>query len=330
MRRRRPHVDLDGAVVVITGGSSGIGKATALRLASRGSRLVLAARGVPALERTADECRALGARAVAVPTDVSDEAAVAELARRAEEAFGRIDAWINGAGVMVYGTYDEAPMATHRQVVETNLLGPMFGCMEALRRFRRQGGRGVIVNVASLYADMTSPLVSSYVTSKFGLLGFSRVLRRDLYGEGDVAVCCILPASFDTPIFRNAGNHHGRVARAIPPVSDPDRVARRIVRCLEHPRKELRIGTVGHSWRRVSSSPRRSTTGSSARCSSSSPSPTRTSRRTTATCSSRHATGSASTAAGETPPPAERRRSPPSPPCSYSLAAQRVDEADHP
>jgi NAD(P)-dependent dehydrogenase (short-subunit alcohol dehydrogenase family) len=245
VRLRRPHVDLDGAVVVITGGSSGIGKATGLRLASRGSRLVLAARGEPALEATADECRARGAEALAVCADVSQEEEVAEVGRRAEEAFGRIDAWINGAGVMAYGTYDEVPMPTHRQIVQTNLLGPMFGAMEALERFRRQEGRGVIVNVASLYAEMTSPLVSSYVTSKFGLLGFSRVLRRDLYHEDDIAVCCVLPASIDTPIFRNAANHHGRATRAIPPVSGPDRVARQIVRCLEHPRKEVRIGTIG-------------------------------------------------------------------------------------
>lgn len=244
MRFRRPYLDLDGAVVVITGGSSGIGKATALRLAGRGSRLVLAARGVPALERAVDDCRALGAEVLAIPTDVSDEQAVAELARQAEETFGRIDAWLNVAGVMAYGTYDEVPMATHRQVVETNLLGPMYGSMEAVRRFRAQEGRGVLVNVASLYAEMTSPLVSSYVTSKFGLLGFSRVLRRDLYGSGDIAVCCILPGSIDTPIFRNAGNHHGEATRAIPPVVAPDRVARAIVGCLEHPRKEVRIGTI--------------------------------------------------------------------------------------
>lgn len=245
MRLRRPYLDLDGAVVVVTGGSSGIGKATALRLADRGARLVLAARGEPALARASDDCRARGAEVLAVPTDVSDEQAVAALARRAEETFGRIDAWINDAGVMAYGTYDEVPMATHRHVVETNLLGPMYGAMEAIRRFRAQDGRGVLVNVASLYAEMTSPLVSSYVTSKFALLGFSRVLRRDLHGTDDIAVCCILPASIDTPIFRNAGNHFGRATRAIPPVSDPERVARAIVGCLERPRKEVRIGTVG-------------------------------------------------------------------------------------
>jgi len=243
--RRRPFLDLDGAVVVVTGASSGIGAATALRLAGAGSRLVLAARGVPALERVAAECRALGGEALVVPTDVADEDAVAELARRAVDAHGRIDAWINNAGVMAYGTYDEVPTATHRRVIEVNLLGAMYGASEAVRRFGAQDGRGVLVNVASLYADMSSPLVSSYVASKFGLLGFNRVLRRDLYGDRSVAVCCVLPAAIDTPIFRNAGNRVGRGTRAVPPVCSPDRVARAVVGCLVRPRREVRVGFVG-------------------------------------------------------------------------------------
>jgi short-subunit dehydrogenase len=244
VRLRRPFLELEGAVVVLTGASSGIGRATAHRLAGRGARLVLAARGREALEQTRDECRAAGAEAIAVPTDVSRPEEVEALRAEAVAAFGRIDAWINNAGVMAYGTFDEVPLEWHHQVLETNLLGPLYGAAEAVRCFHDQEGRGVIVNVASLYAEMTSPIVSSYVTSKFGLLGFSRALRRDLYRHDDVAVCCVLPGSIDTPIFRHAANHHGRETRAIPPVSDPDRVARAIVRCLERPRKEVRIGYV--------------------------------------------------------------------------------------
>lgn len=179
-----------------------------------------------------------------MPTDVSDEADVAALARAADDRFGRIDAWINNAGVMAYGRFDEVPMEWHRQVVATNLLGPMSGAAEALRRFRVQD-RGVLVNVASLYAEMTTPFVSSYVTSKFGLLGFSRVLQRDLVPADGIAVCAVLPSSIDTPIFRHAANHHGRRVRAVPPVASPDRVARAIVGCLEHPRREVRVGYAG-------------------------------------------------------------------------------------
>ena len=243
MRIRR-FVHLDGAVVVVTGASSGIGRATAVRLARRGAKLALAARGAGGLEDTRRQVIDAGGQAIAVPTDVSVEEDVIELRRRTVAEFGRIDAWINNAGVMAYGSFADVPMAAHRQVVETNLLGPMFGAYEALGCFRDQDSRGVIVNVASLYGEMTSPIVSSYVTSKFGLLGFSRALRRDVYGTDDIAVCCVLPGSIDTPIFRHAGNWYGKETRAIAPVSDPDRVAKAIVRCLVRPRKEVRVGYV--------------------------------------------------------------------------------------
>ena len=243
MRIRR-FLRLDGAVVVVTGASSGIGRATALRLADGGAKVVLAARGPGGLEDTRRQVIDAGGRAIAVPTDVSVEDDVAELRRRAVTEFGRVDAWINNAGVMAYGSFADVPMAAHRQVVETNLLGPMFGAAEAMGCFRGQDSRGVIVNVASLYGEMTSPIVSSYVTSKFGLLGFSRALRRDVYGTDDIAVCCVLPGSIDTPIFRHAGNWYGKETRAVVPVSDPDRVAKAIVRCLLRPGKEVRVGYV--------------------------------------------------------------------------------------
>lgn len=253
MRLRRPFLDLDGAVVVVTGASSGIGRLTARHLASRGARVVLAARSREDLDDAVAECRAAaggsGDAALAVVTDVSDEASVAALAEEAERRFGRLDAWINDAGVMAYGRFDEVPVAAHRQVVETNLLGAMYGAAQAIPRFRRQR-RGVLVNVASLYAEMTSPFVSSYVTSKFGLLGFSRVLQRDLRPSDRIRVCCVLPSSIDTPIFRHAANHFGREVRAIPPVVDPERVAKAIVGCLEHPRQEVRVGYLGrfYAW----------------------------------------------------------------------------------
>lgn len=244
MSLRTPFLDLGDAVVVVTGASSGIGRATSRELASRGASLVLAARGADALDDTLTECRNAGAEAIAVPTDVSDPDAVAALASAADRRYGRIDAWINNAGVMAYGRFDEVPTDAHAQVVQTNLLGPLYGAHEALQRFHRQH-KGVLVNVASLYAEMTTPFVSSYVTSKFGLLGFSRVLQRDLKPAEGISVCCVLPASIDTPIFRHAANYHGRRVRAIPPVADPARVASAIVSCLEHPKREVRIGWIG-------------------------------------------------------------------------------------
>jgi short-subunit dehydrogenase len=108
----------------------------------------------------------------------------------------------------------------------------------------------VIINVASLYAKMTSPYVSAYATSKYGVLGFSEVLRQEFKSQRGIAVCTVLPGSIDTPIFRHAANYTGRQIRPVPPVASSERVGRAIVRCAEHPRREVNVGQLHHmaSW----------------------------------------------------------------------------------
>ncbi len=148
--------DLRGSVVVITGASSGIGRATALLFARRGALVVLAARREEALREAAVECEAAGGQALVVPTDVADNGAVEELARRAVERFGRLDVWVNNAGVTSFGRFEETPQETNRRVVETNLLGAMYGAQAALRRFHDRGG-GVLINVSSGFGFVGSP-----------------------------------------------------------------------------------------------------------------------------------------------------------------------------
>ena len=243
-------VDLDGAVVVLTGASSGIGRAAARRFAEHGAHVVLASRGGESLEQAAQECRDAGSgRALAVPTDVADHDQVERLARRAYEELGRIDVWVNDAAVMAYGAIGDVPADVQRRIVEVNLLGTMHGSRAALPHLQREG-RGVIINVASLYAKMTSPYVSAYATSKFGVLGFSEVLRQELKSDRGIHVCTVLPGSIDTPIFRHAANYTGREIRPVPPVASPERVARAIVRCAQHPRREVTVGQLHHvaSW----------------------------------------------------------------------------------
>lgn len=228
----RCGVDLDGAVVVLTGASSGIGRAAARRFAAAGADVVLAARGGGSLEQAAQECRAYDVRVLAVPTDVTDADAVQSLADRTVQELGRLDVWVNDAAVMAYGAIGEVPFAVQRKIIETNLLGTMCGARAALPVLKDQG-RGVIINVASLYAKMTSPYVSAYATSKYGVLGFSEVLRQELKSDRGIHVCTVLPGSIDTPIFRHAANYTGREIRPVPPVASPrvrregDRAVRR-------------------------------------------------------------------------------------------------------
>jgi short-subunit dehydrogenase len=229
-----------GKVIVITGASSGIGRATALMLAKKGAHLVLAARREEPLEELAAQCEAYGVRCLVVATDVSEAAAVRALATQALQAFGHIDGWVNNAGVYLMGRLEETPDDAFRQVMETNFFGTVYGSRAALAQFRHQG-RGILVNVSSIYGSAAGPYVSAYAASKFAVRGFSSAVRQEFEGTG-IHVCTILPASVDTPLWHNTANYTGWRARPVEPIYSPERVARAIVRVLAKPRRELFIG----------------------------------------------------------------------------------------
>jgi NAD(P)-dependent dehydrogenase (short-subunit alcohol dehydrogenase family) len=231
---------LAGKVVVITGASSGIGRAAAVEFARRGATLVLAARGVPALEEVAALCCEAGSQALAVGTDVTDEAAVHRLAAKALELSGRIDVWINNAGVTVFAPLDEGPFEPHKRVIETNVYGAMFGARAILPVFRRQHA-GILINVSSVLGKVGQPYVPSYVISKFALQGLAETLRTAVADEPNIHVCTLLPYSIDTPHFEHGANRVGLDARALPPVQAPEEVARAMVSLAEHPRRELYV-----------------------------------------------------------------------------------------
>jgi NAD(P)-dependent dehydrogenase (short-subunit alcohol dehydrogenase family) len=236
--------DLASCVVVITGASSGIGRAAAQQFALEGSRLVLAARAEGPLREAVGECERLGATALAVPTDVRDESAVQTLAARAVERFGRLDVWVNGAGVMAYGRFGEIPSEVFRAIIETNLFGQVHGARAALAHFHEQR-TGVLINLCSVWGRVTAPDVSAYVTSKFAVRAFGECLRQELRDLPDVDVATMLPQAVDTPIFARAGNYSGRSVRPIPPIVDPEEVARGIVRCAKSPKREVTYSRMG-------------------------------------------------------------------------------------
>lgn len=236
---------LRDSVVVITGASSGIGRAAARAFAQRGATVVVAARRAELLHEAVQECERAGAQALAVPTDMSDEQAVQELARRAVERFGRIDTWINNHGVTSFGYFDETPMEDFRRVIEVDFFGTVYGSRAALQIFQEQGS-GVLINTGSMVSLLSEPFVSSYVAAKHAVRGLGMSLRQELMlkGQKNIHVCTVMPATIDTPFFQHAANYLGRAAKAMPPVYSPERVAETFVRLAQRPRREVFVGNV--------------------------------------------------------------------------------------
>jgi short-subunit dehydrogenase len=237
---------LEEAVVVITGASSGIGRAAALRLARRARGLALCARSEEALAEVAAECEGAGAPTLYQALDVADEEAVEALAAATVERFGRIDVWVNNAGVMAYGPFEDVPSEVFRQIVETNLMGQVHGARAALRRFRAQGS-GVLINMSSVWGRVSTPQVTPYIVSKNAVRAFSECLAGELVDEEKIQVATMVPQAVDTPIFEHAGNYAGRQVRPIPPVLEAEEVARGIELCAENPKREVNYGQAGRA-----------------------------------------------------------------------------------
>ncbi|WP_374951071.1 SDR family oxidoreductase [Mucilaginibacter sp.] len=236
------QIKLQDKTIVITGASSGAGRAAAFEFAQHGTNLVLAARNKNALEEVAEECRDLGAQVLTVVTDVTDTKAMINLANEAQIWQNKIDVWVNNAGVLAAGDFDHTPMEIHEQVIQTNLLGYMNGAHAVLPIFKAQQA-GIIINNISIGGFLPVPYGAGYTASKFGLRGFSEALKAELAVWPQIFVCDLFPAFLDTPGIQHAGNYTGKSLKPAPPVYDPKRVAEAMVKVANDPQSNTYVGS---------------------------------------------------------------------------------------
>ena len=229
-------------VVLVTGASSGIGRATALLLAARGDIVALLARAPGPLHEVAALCREAGAEEVTVhPADVGEadevEAVVADL----HAAYGRIDAVVNSAGVVAYGRFEEVPREVFERVLRTNLLGSANVARSVLPAMRA-ADTGTLVLVGSIMGHIAVPTMSSYAVSKWAVRSLARILHIEQLDRSGVHVVTVEPGGVDTPIYLQAASYAGHIGRPPPPVVTPEKVAERIVAALDAPRHRVSVG----------------------------------------------------------------------------------------
>jgi short-subunit dehydrogenase len=246
MEKNKNHINkriaLAEKTVVIIGASSGIGRATALAFAKEGSTLILVARRETVLQELALECKRDGARrAVPVCADVTEAESLQQVVEAAMQATGKIDVWINNAGIGAVGDFDIIPLKVHQQVINTSLIGHFNGTYTVLPIFKQQG-YGVIINTISVGAWVPEPYAVSYTASKYGLRGFSESLRCELRHWPGIAICDVFPSYIDTPGFQHGANYTGRKLKPVPPVFSASLVADTMVDLARNPRNSATIG----------------------------------------------------------------------------------------
>jgi NAD(P)-dependent dehydrogenase (short-subunit alcohol dehydrogenase family) len=232
-------------VLIITGGSSGLGRCTAAVFARQGWRVGLIARGAAGLAAAAADVVACGGVAAVAVADVMDSAGLAAAAATIERALGPVAVWINAAGNGVYGRFTDVPEDEFRQVTEVTYLGTVNGTRVALALMRPRGD-GTIVNVCSGVVFHGLPLMTSYSGAKAAVRAFGQALRIELaFERSRVRVSTVFPPAVNTPFFKHAISHMGWPARPVPPVYQPDVVARGIYMAAMSGRPEMTIsGTV--------------------------------------------------------------------------------------
>ncbi|HEX8484843.1 SDR family oxidoreductase [Sphingomonas sp.] len=237
---------LGDQVVVITGASSGIGLVTARTAGRAGAKVLMVARSQDVLRGIVAELQGEGLHVEAKAADVGDRAGVEAAAAYAIEMFGRIDTWINDAGVAIYARLADIPLDEHERLFRTNYFGVVNGCQAAIPHLREHGG--ALITVASIASDMAVPVMGAYAASKHAVKAYVETLRMELQEDGAaISVTLVKPSGIDTPIGQHAANHAGGEAQIPPPVYDPQLVADAILHCAVHPLREITVGGGGRA-----------------------------------------------------------------------------------
>ena len=231
-------------VMVITGASSGIGLATALLAAERGAAVVLTARSGDTLANVAKQVRAAGGRAIHVVADVAEREQLQAVADEAIGTFGRIDTWVNDAGVSIYGRLDEVTEEDSRRLFDVNFWGVVNGSLIALPYLKRSGG--ALINLGSEVSESFIPLQGMYAATKHAIKGFTDALRVEIVevDKAPVSITLIQPTAVDTPYPQHARNYMSEEPKLPSPQIDPRRVAEAILDAAAHPRRAVKVGAV--------------------------------------------------------------------------------------
>lgn len=231
-------------VILITGASSGIGLVTARMAAQRGAKVMLVSRAGDALAMIVQKIGDAGGIADFAVADVGDLAAVQMAARKTVERFGRIDTWVNDAGVTIFAKLVDTPMDEHERLIRTNYFGVVHGALTAIEHLQREGG--ALITVGSIGSDLPTPIMGAYAASKHGAKGYIDALRIEVNADRlPISITLIKPSGIDTPIGAHAANHLEGEAMIPPPLYAPELVAEAILDAAQHPRRDVTVGGLG-------------------------------------------------------------------------------------
>jgi len=233
-------------VVCITGASSGIGRCAALLFASKGAKVCAISNGEHGLKTLVEEIKQTGGSAIYAVADVADFGQVQKAADTCVKEYGRIDTWVNNAGIYIYAAVDQTTPEEYKRIMDVNYHGQVHGSLAALP-YLRTGGGGALIHVSSIASTLTLPYAVPYCATKHALNGFIDGLRMELEINGEnIAVTTVRPASINTPLFTKSLSKMGVKPHGPPPMYKASTVAETIVHCADHYERDVNAGTAGN------------------------------------------------------------------------------------